>query len=60
MSTSEQKIRSMSKIWNLFDEYAEEVNTSLLSDSSKKDYLMFAEMFVRWLDGDFVPGGTLR
>lgn len=46
-------------MWSLFEEYAEEVDSSLLSPSSKKDYKMFAEFFMRWLDGDFTPGGSL-
>ena len=53
-------VRSRNKIWNLFDQYCWEVHNSKLADSSKVDYIMFAEMFVRWIDGDFQPGGTLK
>jgi len=48
--------RSVSKLYILLDAYMAEVNASALSDSSKRDYNMFAEMFVRWVDGDFEPG----
>ena len=53
-------VRSLSKLWNLFDEYVEEVNSSALATSSKTDYIMFAEQFVRWIDGDFKPGGNVK
>lgn len=52
--------RSISKIWILFTEYERVVNDSKLSPSSKVDYIMFAAQFIRWIDGDFIPGGTLR
>jgi hypothetical protein len=44
---------------DMFNDYKEEVNESNLAPSSKKDYVIFAEMFVKWVNGDFVPGGRL-
>jgi hypothetical protein len=52
-------VRSLNRMWQLFDQYEAEVNASLLSPSSKADYLLFASFFMRWIDGDFTPGGTL-
>ena len=52
--------RSRSRMWELFDEYVAEVEASLLTKTSKHDYIMFAEFFMRWVDGDFTPGGSFR
>jgi len=51
--------RSLSRMWDLFDVYCAEVDASALRPSSKTDYKMFAEFFMRWIDGEFKPGGTL-
>ena len=53
---SDISTRTWNKMWLLFDEYAAEVNASELTESSKRDYISFAEMFVRWVGGDFTPG----
>lgn len=53
-------IRSRNKVWMLFEAYRAEVEASGLAPSSKNDYVMFAEMFVRWIEGEFVPGASLR
>ena len=50
----------INRLWELLDDYQREVEDSLLSQSSKTDYIMFAEQFVRWVDGDFIPGGQLE
>jgi len=60
MMAEKPKLRSIARLWDLFDEYKAEVENSPLSASSKNDYVLFAEQFVRWIDGDFIPGGTLR
>ncbi len=39
--------------------YVTEVEESNLSQTSQKTYLLHARQFVRWLEDDFVPGGTL-
>jgi hypothetical protein len=46
----------------LFDRYAEQINRSALSQSSKTMYIDFADCFVRWTCGGFIPGelGTRR
>lgn len=51
--------RMMRAIYDLLDEYKAAVEASPLAENSKVDYISFAEMFVRWLDDDFTPGGTL-
>lgn len=53
-------VRSKNKLWLLFDAYCREVDASFLAESSKTDYKMFAEQFMRWIEGEFTPGGTLR
>ncbi len=40
-------------------EYEKEVDASKLRPSTKHTYLIHAKHFVRWLRGDFTPGGTL-
>jgi hypothetical protein len=60
MMAEAPKLRSIARLWALLDEYKAEVENSPLSESSKTDYVAFAEQFVRWIDGDFIPGGTLR
>jgi len=52
--------RFMSQMWQLWEEYKDEVEGSLLASSSKTDYIMFAEQFCRWVEGDFHPGANLR
>lgn len=54
------KFRSIRRLWELFDEYREEVEGTNLTDSSKKDYVMFAEQFIRWIEGNFEPGSYVR
>ena len=51
--------RFMRALDDLFAEYSEAVEASPLSAASKVDYVMFAEHFVRWLNDDFTPGGSL-
>jgi hypothetical protein len=41
------------------DEYYEEINNTGLAPTSKRNYVSFAEQFVRWLNGEFVPGAGL-
>ena len=52
--------RYANKLFVLLDMYSAEVNASPLSDASKKDYIMFAEQFVRWVDGSFTPGANVK
>lgn len=54
------RLRNISQLYDLLEEYAAHVNRSLLTESSQRDYIMFAELFVRWIDNDFEPGATLR
>lgn len=39
--------------------YEIEVKASKLQPKSKQTYLLHAEHFVRWLEGDFTPGGKI-
>lgn len=45
-------------LWKHLDGYWEAIQASGLADSSKVDYYYFAEVFVRWVEGDFTPGGV--
>lgn len=54
------RLRSINRLYELLDEYAQQVNASALSESSKVDYVSFAEMFVRWTDNDFTPGAKVK
>ena len=39
------------------ERYREEVEAAKLARATKNTYLRHAETFVRWLRGDFEPGG---
>ena len=39
--------------------YEAEVKASKLQPESKRTYLLHAWHFVRWIEDDFTPGGTL-
>ena len=39
--------------------YKQEVNESELKPATRKTYLLHAENFVRWIEGNFTPGATL-
>jgi hypothetical protein len=47
---------TLREVRELFGRYANEVNSSDLSDSSKAMYIDFANCFVRWMYGGFKPG----
>jgi hypothetical protein len=53
-------VRSRSRMWELYDEYVATVENSRLAESSKNDYIVFANFFMRWIDGEFNPGGSIR
>jgi hypothetical protein len=53
-------VRSRNRMWQLFEAYEKEVNDSLLAPASKNDYIAFASFFMRWIDGEFIPGGTIH
>ena len=40
--------------------YADEINGTNLRPNSKETYILHADNFVRWLEDDFEPGGTLK
>jgi hypothetical protein len=48
--------RRHANLWRLLDGYFETLENSTLADKSVEDYYYFAECFVRWADGSFVPG----
>ena len=54
------RMKAVHRLNELLDEWIQEVEASPLTDSSKKDYIGFAAMFVRWIEGDFIPGSNLK
>lgn len=42
-----------------FEAYRREVEASQLAPATKRTYLHHAETFVRWMRGDFEPGGRV-
>jgi len=46
-------------IRSAWQSYEVTVNGTPLMPKAKETYLRYAEMFVRWLEGDFVPGAKL-
>lgn len=51
---------SLSQVQAALENYEEAVNATLMTEQSKKTYLLHSKNFVRWLDDDFEPGATLR
>ena len=47
---------TLREVRKMFDQYADEVDRSDLSQSSKAMYIDFANCFVRWIYGGFKPG----
>lgn len=41
------------------EHYETKVKASKLQPNSQRTYLLHARNFVRWIEGDFTPGGTL-
>lgn len=41
------------------EHYKTEVTASKLQPNSQRTYLLHARHFVRWIEGDFMPGGAL-
>jgi len=52
----------ITELKSLLVEYENEVNKSLadgyLKETTAKTYLLHANNFVKWCNGDFIPGGT--
>lgn len=42
------------------EQYCQVVQESELSEESKKTYIEHPNNFVRWLKGEFEPGGSVR
>lgn len=57
MGTVEQDC--IAQIRAALEDYEQEVKTSALKPKSKSTYIRHARHFVRWLQNDFEPGGTL-
>ena len=51
--------QALSEIKAALRRYEKEVNVSRLKESARKTYLLHSRNFVRWLEDDFTPGGTL-
>ncbi len=51
--------KALSEIKGAFQQYEQEVKVSKLQQSARRTYLLHSRNFVRWLEGDFTPGGTL-
>lgn len=53
------RMRAVHVLDKLLVEYIETVEESLMTDRSKYTYITQAQMFVRWVKGEFEPGETL-
>jgi len=42
------------------EDYWQVLQSSNLAEKSMEDYYYFAFCFVRWINGSFVPGGTIK
>jgi hypothetical protein len=48
--------RARTQLWDALDDYFKSLESSQLAAKSIEDYYYFAECFVRWIDGTFIPG----
>jgi hypothetical protein len=53
-------IKTLLEIKRLHEQYVKEVEQSGIKPLSIEIYKSHSKNFVRWIDGDFVPGGKLR
>lgn len=53
MYISEDALR---EVEDALHEYEKEVQSSGMTDSTKRTYLLHTRNFVRWLQGEFAPG----
>ena len=51
---------ALKTVQEALERYVLEVESSNCRPSSKWTYILHARHFVRWLDDDFEPGGTLK
>jgi len=51
--------RALAAVKAALERYETEVKASKLRPKSQQTYLVHARHFVRWLEDDFTPGGTL-
>ena len=50
---------TMRKVERAAERYLREIDESFMTENSKETYRSHVENFVRWLNDDFEPGGTL-
>jgi len=51
--------QALVEVKKALERYEIEVEKSKLQPNSQQTYLLHARNFVRWIEGDFSPGGTL-
>lgn len=51
--------QALAEVKAALEHYETEVKASKLQPNSQRTYLLHARNFVRWIEGDFRPGGTL-
>lgn len=52
--------QALAEVKAALEHYEIEVEESNLSKKSQRTYLLHARQFVRWIEDDFEPGGTLK
>ena len=52
-------LQALAAVKVALEHYETEVKSSKLQPKSQRTYLLHARHFVRWIEGDFTPGGTL-
>lgn len=59
MPRPQVRAETVREVEDSFRRYEEEVAAAGLRPVTVTTYIQYASQFVRWLKGDFVPGGTL-
>lgn len=51
---------ALKEVSEAYDRYQNIVREAPLSPTTKTTYLLHSHNFLKWLDGEFVPGGRIR
>ena len=60
VNSAQLNAQFLAAVDDAFERYKLEVEASELSSDTKGSYIVHVGQFVRWLSGDFEPGGRLK
>lgn len=51
---------TLNEIKRLFSEYSDIANANLRTDHGRTTYTRHVAMFIRWIEGSFIPGENVK